>query len=90
LWKAPDVVVQYLETGDEKIRASAYAAATWAAAYATYATRAARAARAATYAAAWAARAAAYDAAAWAAADDAEREKQNEKLTAMLWELEPK
>ena len=62
LWDAPDVVRQYLETGDESLRAAARDAA-WAAAW--------DAARAATRAAAWdAAWAAAWDAA-WDAARDA-------------------
>ena len=57
LWDAPDVVIRYLKTGDESIRADAYAAAR-------------DAARAAAADAAWdAARAAAY-AAAWVAARD--------------------
>jgi hypothetical protein len=66
LWDAPDIVRQYLETGDESLRAAAWAAA-WAAAK--------DAARSAARSAAWdAARDAAWDAArdaAWAAAWDA-------------------
>ena len=73
LWDAPDVVRQYLETGDESLRdaarsaarAAAGVAAAWAAARAA-ARDAARAA--AVDAAVDAARAAAVDAAAWAAA----------------------
>ena len=65
LWDAPDVVRQYLETGDESLRDAAQAAAqvaVWDAAQAARATRAAAwdaaratraAARAATQAAAW-------------------------------------
>ncbi|HDS1550706.1 TPA: hypothetical protein QEK98_002961 [Stenotrophomonas maltophilia] len=74
LWDAPDVVRQYLTTGNESLRAAAWAAAqdaAWAAARAA----AWAAARAAAWAAAWdAARAAAWDAAgaaAWDAARDA-------------------
>jgi hypothetical protein len=75
LWKAPPIVRQYLETGDESIRAAAGAAenAARAAAWA--------AARAAARAAAWAAAGAAENAAraaAWAA--------QNERLTRMVEE----
>ena len=62
LWTPPDVVCDYLMTGDESIRAAAMAAA-WAAAMA--------AARDAARAAAWdAARAAAWDAARATAKDD--------------------
>jgi hypothetical protein len=50
LWDAPDVVRQYLETGDESLRAAAWAAASAAAWAATSA-----AASAAAWAAAWAA-----------------------------------
>jgi hypothetical protein len=72
LWDAPNVVVQYLKTGDESLRAAAEAAS-WAAAMAAGAGTAARsAARSAARAAAWAA--------AWAAA----REKQNRRLTSMI------
>ena len=72
LWDAPDVVRQYLETGDEKLRAEARAAAwdeAWDAAW--------DAARDAAWAAAWedAARDAARDAA-WAA--------QNKRLKKLL------
>ena len=55
LWDAPPVVRQYLETGNEALRAAAWAAA-WAAA------------RAAAWAAAWDAARAAARAAAWASA----------------------
>ncbi|HEX7051764.1 MAG TPA: hypothetical protein VF188_16280 [Longimicrobiales bacterium] len=68
LWDAPEIVKRYLETGDETIRAAAWAAA-WAAgagAAATAAAWAARAAADAAWAAAWAAGGAA-TAAAWAA-----------------------
>ena len=65
LWDAPQVVKDYLKTGDEKLRAAARDAA-WAAAW--------DAAWAAAWAAAWvAARDAARDAA-WAAARDAARD----------------
>jgi hypothetical protein len=65
LWEAPDVVLDYLMTGDEEIRDAAWAAA-WAAAW--------DAARAAAWAAAWDAARAAARAAAWAAAWDAARD----------------
>jgi hypothetical protein len=68
LWKAPDVVKQYLETGDESIRQKARNAASLAS-LAAYA--AAYAAAAAAYAAAAAADAYAADAAAAAYAADA-------------------
>jgi hypothetical protein len=83
-WDAPDIVRRYLETGDESIRAAAWAAA-WAAA------------RAAARDAAWAAaRAAARDAAAdaagaaaWAAAGAAAGAAQRQRLAGMLGALEP-
>jgi hypothetical protein len=62
LWDAPAIVKQYLETGDESIRAAAWAAARDAARAAAW-----DAARDAAWAAAWAAA----RAAAWAAARDA-------------------
>jgi len=80
LWDMPDVARQYLETQDEEIRAAAWAAidASWVPA----ARAAAWAAGAASWVpAAWAAGAA--RAAAWAAGD-AEREKQETILRAML------
>jgi hypothetical protein len=69
LWDAPDVVVRYLRTGDEKLRDAAWDAAWYVAGDATAAARAA----AAAWDAAWyAARDAAWDAAAaWAAWDAA-------------------
>jgi len=104
-WDAPDIVVQYLKTGDESIRDAARAAARAAGA----AARAARAAGAAAWdawAAAWAAADAAYAAyaVAWAAADAAyaagyaagdaaeaaAREKQTQKLREMLHAQEGK
>lgn len=85
LWDAPDVVKEFLETGDEKLRAAARAAARGAARAAARAAArdAARdAARAAARYAAWdAARYAAWAAArdaAWAAAWDAARGAQAE------------
>jgi hypothetical protein len=72
LWDAPDVVKQFLETGDENLRAAARDAA-WAAARDALA---ADAARVAAWAAAWAAgRDAARDAA-WAAARAAARDAE--------------
>jgi len=70
LWDAPPVVVEFLKTGDEKLRAAARAAAWDAASDAAWAARAA----------AWAAARAAARAAAW----DAARKKQNNRLTAMI------
>jgi hypothetical protein len=66
LWDAPDVVVRYLKTGDELLRAAAWDAA-WDAARAAAGDAAWDAARAA----AWAAAGAAAGAPAWAAARDA-------------------
>ncbi len=89
LWDCPDIVLRYLKTGDEKIRAAARdaaGAAAWAAAW--------DAAGAAAWAAAWdAAWAAAWDAA-WAAARAAARDAawaaawaaQNKRLTRMVLE----
>ena len=67
LWDAPKIVVRYLKTGDESIRAAASAAASDAA-RAAWAAWTAASASAAAYAA-WAAASAAY--AAWAACDAA-------------------
>ena len=81
LWDAPDIVVKYLKTGDESIRASAGAAA-WAVARA--------AARDAARDAAWdAARAAAWDAswdAAWAVAWGAARDAARDAAWAVAWD----
>ena len=87
LWDAPDVVKRYLETGDESLRAAAWAAAgaaAWAAARAAAGAAAGAvawdAARAALLAAAWdAARAAA-----WAAAWDAQNTRLLEMVEAKL------
>jgi hypothetical protein len=94
LWDMPDVVRQYLETGDESLRAAAWAAA-WAAAGAAAGPAAGDAAGDAAWAAAWAAAgAAAWDAAraaagtaAWAAAwaaRAAAQDKYNAWLTEMV------
>jgi hypothetical protein len=90
LWDAPDVVVQYLKTGEESLRDAARTAA--GAARVVGATRAARAATR-VVGATRAARDAAWDAA-WAAAGDAAwvtdaawataSEKQNRRLTSMI------
>ena len=92
LWDAPDVVVRYLRTGDESLRAAARGA-TWAA----RAARAARAAWEAAWEAAWAAAwadareaAQAVREATWAAraardAADAAWDKQNRRLTRMVY-----
>ena len=102
LWDAPQVVKDYLVTGDESLRASAWAAAmaaawaaaSWAAARDAASWAAARAAaswaaaRGAARAAAWAA---AWAAASWAAARDAARDAacgaQNARLESMLEKL---
>jgi hypothetical protein len=101
LWEAPDVVKQYLETGDESVRDAAWDAA-WAASWdaTRAATRAARAAawdaaRAATRAATWDAARAAARAAAWAATRAASRDAaraatwdaQSKQLHKLLMEL---
>ena len=79
LWDAPDVVLRYLHTGDESIRAAARDAAwdaTWDATWDAARAAARDAARAAARAAAWdAARDAAWDAA---------RAAQNRRLARML------
>ena len=80
LWDAPQVVKDYLVTGDESLRASAWAAASWASAR--------DAAMASARASAWAA-------ASWAAARDAARgaargaarDAQNARLESMLEKL---
>ena len=74
LWKAPEVVVQYLKTGDESLRDVAWAAArdaAWAAARDAARAAAGAAARDAAGDAAGAAAGAAARDAAWAAAGDA-------------------
>ncbi len=97
LWPAPDIVVRFLKTGDENIRAAARAAARYAARAAAGAAArdaaetAAKAAAgaAARYAAETAARAAAGAAArdaAGAAARDAAEAAQNKRLTCMILE----
>ncbi|SDQ43124.1 hypothetical protein SAMN05216569_1098 [Pseudoxanthomonas sp. CF125] len=93
LWDAPDVVRQYLTTGDESLRDAAWDAARAAARDAAGAA-AWDAARAAARAAAWdaardAARAAAWDAAwaaAWAAAWDAARAAARDAAGAAAWD----
>jgi len=81
LWNAPAVVRQYLETGDEALRAAASAAA-WDAARAAAWDAARAAAWAAARDAAWAA---ARDAA-WAAAWDAERAAARDAARAAAWD----
>ena len=86
LWDMPAGVRQYLETGDESLRAAAWDAARDAARAAAWAAAwdaAWDAARAAAWAAAWDA---ARDAA-WDAARDAAKKNQNDKLEKMLLEL---
>jgi len=100
LWDAPEIVVQYLKTGDESLRDAARAAARAAAARDAAGGAARGAARAGARGAAWAAaRAAAWAtaraaaraaargatrAAAWDAAWAAARAKQNKRLTGMI------
>ena len=89
LWDMPPIVRKYLETGDESIRAAAWAAA-WAAARDAAWDAARDAARAAAWAAARAAaRPAAWDAA-WDAAWAAARDAQNTALTETVMALAPK
>ena len=89
LWNPPDIVIKYLKTGDESIRASALASAgdaawaAWAAARDTAREAAARVAWDTARAAAWAAWDAARDAA-WASAWAAAWEKFNRRLTSMI------
>jgi hypothetical protein len=78
LWNPPEVVVEYLKTGNESLRDAARAAgdaAAWAAGDA--------AAWAAGDAAAWDAARAAGDAAAWAAGD-AEKQKQKQQFNELV------
>jgi hypothetical protein len=92
LWDAPEVVRQYLTTGDESLRAAARVAARVAArAAARVAARAAAwaAARDAAWAAARDAAWAAARVAAWAAAWDAAWAAQSTRLHTMLMELAP-
>lgn len=76
-WDAPDIVLRYLKTQDESIRAAARAA-TWAA------TR--DATRAATWAATWDATEAAARAAARAAAEAATRDATRDAARAATWD----
>jgi hypothetical protein len=95
-WNPPEIVVKYLKTGDESLRAAASAAAS-AAREAAWDASAARAAASAASAAAWdasaasaaarAARAAASDASAASAARAAASDKQNRRLTSMVIKL---
>jgi hypothetical protein len=77
LWDTPDVVLDYLMTGDEAIRAAARAAARGAAR---------GAARAATLAATWDATWAATWDATWAAARDAARDEQRRDFNTLVYE----
>ncbi|MBU0944485.1 MAG: hypothetical protein KKE53_08530 [Proteobacteria bacterium] len=92
LWYAPDIVIRYLKTGDESIRAAARDAAwdaAWDAARAEARDAAWAAARDAARDAAWdAARDAAWDAAR-AAARDAARARQQNRLTQMIIKKAP-
>jgi hypothetical protein len=84
LWDAPEVVKQYLATGDEALRAAARDAASdaaWAAARDAARDAASAAARDAAWDAAWAA---AWDAA-WAAARDAARDAAWDAAWAAAW-----
>jgi len=91
LWNAPDVVKEYLDTGDESIRQQAGADASAAGARHAYAAYAAAYAADAAYAAADAAAAAvvaaysaAYYSAAYSAAADAARSKARDEQNTML------
>jgi len=93
LWDAPDVVLDYLMTGDKSIRDAAWAAARIAARdaarYAAWAAARVAARDAARYAAWAAARAAAWDAAryaAWAAAWAAARAAAGREFDALIYE----
>lgn len=89
LWDAPDVVVEYLRTGDESLRAAAWTAAgdaAWAAARTAVRAAAKAAAKAAVRDAVWAAVWAAARTAAWTAAGDAAMDKQNAELERMVLE----
>ena len=86
LWGAPDVVRRYLESGDESLRAAAWAAARAAAGAAARAA-AWDAAGAAARAAAGAAAGAAARAAAWAAAGALAAAAQNDELEKRLFAL---
>ncbi|PHS02823.1 MAG: hypothetical protein COA78_20495 [Blastopirellula sp.] len=79
LWDAPDVVVEYLNTGDESIREAAYSAAYSAACSATNSAARSAACSAANYAAYSAAYSAAYY-----AARSAAKKKQKAKLIRMV------
>ena len=100
LWDAPDIVKQFLKTGDKSLRAAALTAATtaaeavaWDTAVDTAGAAVKAAVKAAANAAAWATARDAAEAAAWAASRDAalaaDRAKQNEKLEELInaeWE----
>lgn len=95
LWDAPQVVCDYLVTGDETLRDAAWAAAraaAWDAAWDASKDAAWAAARAATRGAAWAADWAAWAAAraaAWDADWDAARDTQNTELERLFNEARP-
>tara|TARA_Y100000310_G_C20644546_1_gene795821 strand:- start:1224 stop:1874 length:651 start_codon:yes stop_codon:yes gene_type:complete len=91
-WDAPDVVREYLETGDESIRDASWDAswdaardASWAASRAASWDAARDASRAAAWDASWAAAWDASWAASGAASGAAARAAQNKKLTSMLF-----
>ena len=91
LWKAPEIVIRYLKTGNKSIRAAAEDAA-WAAVWVAARDAARATARDAARDAAWATAWVAARDAAWAAARatardaawDAARDKQKGRLTAMV------
>lgn len=104
LWDTPDVVVRFLRTGDQSLRAASRdavrdavratprrdRAAAWDAAWATMAVWST--AQGTAQAAAWSAQEAAEDTAgatAWSAARDAARDAQERRLTRMLREGRP-
>ncbi|WP_423176271.1 MULTISPECIES: DUF7666 domain-containing protein [unclassified Stenotrophomonas maltophilia group] len=87
LWDAPDVVRQYLTTGDESLRAAARDAA-WDAAWDAARDSARAAALDAAWAAAWAAARAAARAAAWAAARDSARAAARDAAWDAAWDAQ--
>jgi hypothetical protein len=78
LWGAPEIVVQYLNTGDEEIRSAAWYTA-WSAARS--------AAGFAAWSAAWSAAGDAAGSAVWPAARSAAWDAQNKRLVKLLWGL---
>lgn len=84
LWDAPEVVREYLETGDESLREGAWYAARGTGRSDAARAAARRAARDAVWGFAWLAAGEAAWYAARGAASDAARDRQNRRLTAMV------